>query len=75
MTQSETVRTRISCSSRLAGGKANPGETVDVALSSLERLLIHYLVIFRSGHSLYTEPSGSNVSTVSSIEEREESEA
>jgi len=29
----------------------------------------------RSGHSLYTEPSGSNVSAVSSIEEREESEA
>jgi len=29
----------------------------------------------RSGHSLYTDPSGSNVSTVSSIEERDESEA
>ena len=42
---------------------------------SPENILIHRLEKFRSGHSLYTDPSGSNVSTVSSIEERDESEA
>ena len=54
-----------------AGCKASPGEGSD--LVDLDIFLIHKNC--RSGHSLFTEPSVSNVSTVSSIEERDESEA
>ena len=53
-----------------AGCKASPGED----LVDLDIFLIHKKNC-RSGHSLFTEPSVSNVSTVSSIEERDESEA
>ena len=53
-----------------AGCKASPGE--GSALVDLDIFLIHKKNC-RSGHSLFTEPS--NVSTVSSIEERDESEA
>ena len=73
MTQLGRVRMRTCFSSRQeAGCKASPGEGSD--LVDLDIFLIHKKNC-RSGHSLFTEPSVSNVSTVSSIEERDESEA